>query len=63
MKKSLFYMFLVLAVVASVAYARRGRPDPIVIPDHPLQGYAEQIITEPDMELQGAESEGFKLFD
>ena len=63
MKKSLFYMFLVLAVVASVAYARRGRPEAVVYPDHPLQGYADQIVTEPDMDMQGAASEGLNLFD
>ena len=64
MKKNLFYMFLVLGVVASVAYARTDRAHVFTFAGHPLEGYADQIVVEElNMAPQGAESTGLNLFD
>lgn len=63
MKKYLLIAIFGLAIVASVAYARRGASSVFTFVVHPLSGYGDQIVEPPPALLQQSSVEGLGLFE
>ena len=63
MKKYTLIAMLGLAVVASVAYARRGASSVFTFASHPLAGYGDQVFESPPESLEAPPEEGLNLFE